>query len=117
MYYEANGFMPPPVGHDIITLCIYALCKAEKLIKRIIPLTYPPSDLRVTTDDGAPITGVIVIDRGKLVVGLITRGCRGDEEQQPVRSMGRPPIDIYRDDSTRLRGWADNDDEDEPWGR
>ena len=106
--------------------------RAAVVVERIKPLVEPPDDLRVTSRIGALYSGIVLLDRGEIIAGVIVQ--TGQGIPSPASFVTPPPArsspfsgitDRYahahsRDDG-RLPGWADDPrpdaEEDEPWRR
>lgn len=102
--------------------------RAATAVIRMRPLVEPPDDLRVGSRVGALYSGVIVLDRGEVIVGLVVQTGQGVPQPGPIitppPSTNRSPFSGITDRYTsegRLRGWAEDPrdpvDEDSPWRR
>ena len=105
--------------------------RAAVVVERIKPLVEPPDDLRVTSRIGALYSGVVLLDRGEIIAGVIVQTGQGIPSPAafvtppPTRSPFSGITDRYAHsqprDESRLPGWADDPrpdiDEDPPWRR
>lgn len=101
--------------------------RAASAVERIKPLVEPPDDLRVSSRIGALYSGLVVLDRGEIIAGIVVQTGQGIPQPSalitPPPSPARSPFagitDRYSRGEGRLPGWADDPrvDEDEPWRR
>lgn len=102
--------------------------RATTAVIHLRPLVEPPDDLRVGSRIGALYSGVLVLDRGEVIVGLVVQTGQGIPQPGPIITPPpapvRPPFtgitDRYSSEG-RLRGWAEDPrdavEEDSPWRR
>ena len=106
--------------------------RAATAVERIKPLVEPPADLRIVSRTGARYSGVVVLDRGDIIAGIVVQTGQGLPDPaglvtpppRPVYERPRSPFsgitEEYARSEGRLPGWADDpriDDEDAPWRR
>ena len=102
--------------------------RAASVVERIKPLVEPPADLRVSSRLGALYSGVLLLDRGEIIAGVIVQTGQGIPQPSalitpppsPTRSPFAGITDRYSRTEGRLPGWADDpriDEEDSPWRR
>lgn len=117
----------------LVLLFDFAREHASVAIERIKPLVEPPDDLRVGSRSGALYSGLVVLDRGEIIAGIVVQTGQGIPSPAlvtpaPTRSSfdGRSPFSGITDryasrGDGRLPGWADDPrpdiEEDEPWRR
>lgn len=114
------------LGIMLVVAFDFALETGREAIEKFKPLVEPPEDIRVTSTTGCLYSGLVVVDRGEVIAGIVV--ATGFD---PVRAIaGRPtppppavPTHFERasDRSGRLPGWADDTsryaDEEPPWRR
>ena len=100
--------------------------RAASAVERIKPLVEPPADLRVSSRLGALYSGVLLLDRGEIIAGVIVQTGQGIPQPSalvtppPARSPFAGITDRYSRGEGRLPGWADDpriDEEESPWRR
>jgi hypothetical protein len=106
--------------------------KAADIVERLRPLVEPPEDLRVHSIVGTLYSGIIIVERGDVVAGIVVMtGQRTGAPSlvtpppRPAYDRPRSPFSGITDDYARrdgrLPGWADDPradhEEDEPWRR
>ncbi len=104
----------------------------KKLAARLEPLVTPPEDIEVRSRIGSTYSGVLLIERNRVLAGIVIRTGhhppRDDDEEPSLFTTRRrrpfvtpPPVedDPYRDHQSRLPGWAedprDRGEEEELW--
>ncbi len=101
---------------------------AREVVEQVRPLVEPPRGLRVTGTNGAQYSGLLVVDRGDVIGGVVVQ--TGHDAVAAAGELTRhrhaAPFDDHvmrnRHDPTRLPGWADDprslyDDDGAPWRR
>lgn len=112
----------------LVLLFDVARDRAATAVEHIKPLVEPPDDLRVSSRIGALYTGLIVLDRGEIIAGIVVQTAQGVPQPSalitppptPTRSPYTGITDRYSGGDGRLRGWAEDPRdsmEDEPWRR
>jgi hypothetical protein len=113
----------------LVLLFDFAREHSAVAVERIKPLVEPPDDLRVTSRIGALYSGIVLLDRGEIIAGVIVQTGHGIPSPaafvtpSPTRSPISGITDRYAQsrDESRLPGWADDPrpdlDEDAPWRR
>ncbi len=117
----------------LVLLFDFAREHASVAIERIKPLVEPPDDLRVASRSGALYSGLVVLDRGEIIAGVVVQTGQGIPSPslvtppptrspfEPARSPFHGITDRYAARDGRLPGWADDPrpdtEEDEPWRR
>lgn len=118
----------------LVLLFDYAREHAATTVERLKPLVEPPDDLRVVSKVGALYSGMIVLDRGEVIAGVVVQTGQGipspaalvtPPPRAPVYERPRSPFsgitDHFARSDGRLPGWADDPrtdpEEDEPWRR
>ena len=105
--------------------------RASVAVERIKPLVEPPEDLRVSSRLGTLYSGVVLLDKGEVIAGIVVATGQGvpipaglvTPAPRAVHERPRSPFSGITDDFARrdgrLPGWADDprDEEDEPWRR
>lgn len=104
---------------------------AREIAEHLRPFVEPPEDMRVVGDAGVIYSGIVVIDAGRVVAGIVIEVGRVTTaparepiitpSPRPAYERPRSPFsgitDHYERDG-RLPGWADDPrEEDEPWRR
>ncbi len=102
--------------------------RAADVIEKVVPLVEPPRDLVVSSRLGTMYSGIIVLDRGEVIAGIVV--ATGQTVPQPSALVTPPPsparspfagiTDRYSRGEGRLPGWADDpriDEEESPWRR
>jgi hypothetical protein len=100
---------------------------AHQVMEHFRPLVEPPRGLRILGGNGAQYSGLLVIDRGSIIAGIVVQ--TGHDAVAAAGELGHPrqaPYDDHvsrhRHDSSRLPSWADDprqgyDDDGSPWRR
>ena len=99
--------------------------KAADVIEKVIPLVEPPRDLQVSSRLGTLYSGVIVLDRGDVIAGIVvaTGQTMPSVSSAVASAMHRPPLVTPPARETHLPSWADDprelydDREPPPWRR
>ena len=99
--------------------------KAADIVDRVRPLVEPPDDLRVHSTAGTLYSGLLIIERGEVVAGIVVM--TGQRAVAPSLTTPAPRTAAYGGTTGysrgegRLPGWADDprDDVEEapPWRR
>ena len=118
------------IGFLLVVVFDFALEKGREVVDKIGPLVEPPDDLRVTSRNGSLYSGVIVLDRGEILAGVVVATgydpLRGTAARPASTSFSMPnhgSPSIPRSQSGSLPNWAHDgteyDDEDprSPWRR
>jgi hypothetical protein len=105
-----------------------AIERGRRFAARIRPLVEPPEDLRITTHNGALYSGVLLLERGDVIAGLViqTGQTTPSAPFAPPSVFSSPsrhtPTDaLARRDEGRLPHWSEDrslyDDGEPPWRR
>lgn len=102
---------------------------AATAVERIRPLVEPPDDLRVSSRIGAIYSGLVILDRGDIIAGIVVQTGQGIPQTAGLITPSPAPTprspftgitDRYASREGRLPGWAEDPRdsiEDEPWRR
>lgn len=116
------------LGVMLVLAFDFALEKSRDAIERIKPIVEPPDDLRIISNTGCLYSGVIFVDRGEVLAGVVVAtgfdplraaSARASTiAAQPVSHAGAPLVRR----ETGLPSWAEDptnyDDEPRPpWRR
>ena len=115
----------------LVALFEIAIDRARRALDQLRPFVEPPEDLRIVGANGVVFSGVVVIERGVVVAGIIVEvGRVMTAAPAPREPLVTPPPRFEtrgrfeRDDrDARLPGWgedpraADMFDEDRRWRR
>lgn len=114
------------LGAAVSFLCNLALSLTQRTAERLWPLVEPPSGLRVVGPSGTLYTGILIIEGGAVVAGVVVEG--GHSAPRREEPQYRPPIVTpaprYDGRSAHLPGWAEDprdlledDEEHDRWRR
>jgi hypothetical protein len=107
----------------------FALQKGREAVERIGPLVTPPDDLRIVSSNGSLYSGVIFLDRGEVLAGVVVATgydpLRSAAARTASSAFSMPHHDspsIHRAASGTLPNWADDstdygEDPRSPWRR
>jgi hypothetical protein len=108
----------------------FALERGRHAIERLAPMVEPPEDLRVSSTTGCLYSGIVVLDRGEVLAGIVVATgfdpIRAATARAAAVASGTPfprheaPL-VRRDPTTGLPHWSEDrslyDDGDPPWRR
>ncbi len=117
------------IGVLLVVLFDFALQTGRKAVENLAPLVEPPDDLRIVSSTGSLYSGVIFLDRGDILAGVVVAtgydplrsAARTASSAFSMPSQGSPSV--HRGQSGTLPNWAHDgteyDDEDprSPWRR
>lgn len=112
------------MGIMLVIAFDFALEKGRDAIEKFKPLLEPPEDIRVTSTTGCLYSGLVIVDRGEVLAGVVVATgfdpVRAVAGRAPTPSPPQPlPVRVEPSRSAHLPGWADdtNYDEDGRWRR
>lgn len=88
------------LGALMIVIFDVALAKASRAVELVKPLVLPPRDLEVSTRSGALYSGVLLLDRGEVLGGLVVQTGQG----LPGPALLAPPAPASS--QARLAHWS-----------
>ncbi len=114
-------------GELLVVILEAAWAAARQVAKQVRPLVEPPCGLRIVGSDGMQYSGLLVVDRGTIVGGIVVQtGFEPATAQLDLHQQHGAPLDEHlarrRHDPMRLAGWADDprslhDEDGGPWRR
>lgn len=111
----------------IVVVFETAWSTARDVVEQVRPLVEPPHGMRVVGSRGAQYSGLLVVDRGDVIGGIVVQ--TGHDAMAAAAELTRPrqvtPYDDHvsrgHHDGTRLPGWAEDPrsqyDDGSPWHR
>lgn len=112
------------LGAAVLFLCDVAVSFTARAAERLRPLVEPPVGLRVVSPSGIIYSGLVIIEAGCVVAGVVVEVARAATHNEPgYRAPIVTPPPRYEDRrSAHLPNWADDprdllDEEEERWRR
>jgi hypothetical protein len=106
------------MGAVLIAIFDIALDGTRAVVERLRPLVEPPEDMRVTGTSGVLYTGLVIIERGDVIAGIVIEVGRVSSAPPVARPpLVTPPAHFdppgrFEERDGRLPGWADDPRED-----
>lgn len=132
-----NNDIPPEtvrtMGALLVIVFEIARDGVAEAVERMRPLVEPPEDMRVTSSRGVIYTGVLLVERGEIIAGIVIEvGRVSSAAPAPRPAVVTPPpryeapgrfesLGRFEDREGKLPGWGEDPrdlpDEDVPWRR
>lgn len=127
--------LPPQTLRSLVLLLrvalIFTRVRAAGAIRALFERGRPPADLVVTTSSGGAYSGVLLIDEGRVLGGVVRLAGSAPRlvSPQPSPALGaypRPPVpraspmfgELFHERRNRVEGDVEDDlEDDEPWRR